>query len=323
MANPIPHSSNLPDGKNASLSILIVSYNTKALTIACIRSIYEQTECAFEIIVIDNGSVDGSLEEIEKEFGHQLTIVDNDRNLGFAKANNKAAEFANGTHILLLNPDTVVLDRAIDKLLEFALGNTDAGIWGGKTLFADGTLNPTSCWSFPSIWSLFCQLSGLNVLFRDTSVFNPEAMGGWSRDGERFVDVVSGCFFLISQADWNSLGGFNENYFMYGEEVDLCYRARKKSIGAMVSGNPTIIHYGGASERVRADKVVKVMKAKVSLAREHFSPLRRTLGLPMFMLMPHTRYYAYMLLSLVQPLKYKPEFQTWKEVRARKVEWSN
>jgi hypothetical protein len=258
------------------LTIVVVSYNTRAMTLACLDSIAAETRTtSYELIVVDNASTDGSPAAIA---AHPAVtrFVPLGRNIGFARANNLAARMARGGLLLLLNPDTVVLNGAIDRLVAFSRRRPEARIWGGRTLFADGTLNATSVFARLTLWNLFCRATGLTGLLPDSSFFNGEAMGGWQRDTEREVDIVTGCLFLIPTGLWHRLGGFDPVYFMYGEEVDLCLRAR--SLGARPAMTPeaTIIHYGGASETTREAKLVKVLAAKATLIRRHFpAPTRR------------------------------------------------
>ena len=146
-----------------SLSVLIASYNTREMTLACLRSISaEAGSDDFEVIVVDNGSADGSAAAVEAECP-AVKLIRSTENLGFARANNLAALRAAGSFILLLNSDTLVRDLAIDRLVAFANANPQAGIWGGRTVFADGSLNPKSCWRFMSLWSLFAQAVGLDA----------------------------------------------------------------------------------------------------------------------------------------------------------------
>lgn len=260
------------------LTIIVVSYNTKDLTLACLKSVYEQTKnVSFQLIVVDNDSSDGSAAAVAREFP-QVQLISLNRNIGFAGANNLAAQQANGRYILLLNPDTVVLDEAVERLVEFAQINPNAGIWGGRTLFGDGKLNPTSCWKSPTLWSLFCRALHLSAAFPRSVFFNPEAYGKWQRDTVKNVDIVTGCFFLIDRDLWNQLQGFDTAFFMYGEEADLCLRAKRKGFHPMITPAATIIHYGGASEKVRSDKLIKVLTAKVLLIKKHWHPLLSPLG---------------------------------------------
>ena len=265
------------DGFQPIVSILIVSYNTREMTLACISSAFEQTRSSFEIIVVDNASSDGSADAIENDFP-SVRLIRSRTNLGFAKANNLAAQTANGEFLLLLNPDTVVLDRAVDHLIMFASERSEAGIWGGRTIFADGTLNPTSCWRFMSLWSLFAAASGLTTLWRASFFLNPEGYGGWHRDCVREVDIVTGCLFLIRHDLWKRLQGFDENFFMYAEEADLCYRARKVGARPMMTPEATIIHYDGASERLLSAKLIKLLSGKVLFIKKHWPRWKSIVG---------------------------------------------
>jgi GT2 family glycosyltransferase len=303
------------------LSIIVVSYNTREMTLACVRSVFRETlDCLFEVIVVDNASSDGSVEALIDEFGGRIVLMPMTSNLGFAAGNNRATAQATGEFLLLLNPDTVVLDRAIDRLMAFADNHAGAGIWGGRTLFADGTLNPSSCWSRQSLWSLLSQAIGASSLFRHSCFFNPEGMGCWDRQGERSVDIVSGCFLLIRRELWEHLGGFREMFYMYGEEADLCLRARHLGIQPVVTSLATIVHHGGASETVRADKLVRLLKAKMLLIHEHFPRGTRHIGFMLLALWPWSRGLAFRVLSLFRPATL-PKYRLWHEVFNRRREW--
>jgi GT2 family glycosyltransferase len=250
------------------VSILVISYNTKEMTLDCLRSVAAQTAVPHEIIVVDNASPDGSAAAIGEAFPDVRVIASPD-NHGFAKGNNIAARYARGEYLLLLNPDTVVLDAAIDKLLAFAKRRPEAGIWGGRTLYGDGSLNPTNCFGLQTLWGLFCRTTGLALAFRASEWLNPEEYGVWDRSTEREVGYVSGCFFLIERAFWERLGGFDLTFVMYGEETDLCHRARMLGARPRMTPDATIIHYVGASSARRADRKALIMKSKVTLARRY------------------------------------------------------
>lgn len=303
------------------LSILIISYNTRDMTLECIRSVFEQTvRTTFEIIVLDNASSDGSAEAMLEEFGDRVRLVRSGENLGFAGGNNAAAEHASGDYLLLLNPDTVVLDGAIDTLVAYAVEHPQAGIWGGRTVFADGSLNPASCWSRQTLWSLTSQALGLSSIFRTSSLFNPEGMGGWDRSGEREVDIVSGCFLLISRELWRRLDGFHPDFFMYGEEADLCLRARTLGARPRVTARATIIHYGGASETVRADKLCRLLAAKTLLVDRHFAGLRRRVGKRLLAAWPLSRMVAHCLLAPIRSGSRRGA-EIWGQVWAERRLW--
>lgn len=297
-----------------SVSIVVVSYNTLEMTLACLRSIAAQTRLPHEIIVVDNASTDGSPEAIARHFPHVRLLAERE-NHGFARANNLATTAARGRYLLLLNPDTVVLNGAIDKLVAFAEARPEAMIWGGRTLYGDGSLNPTSCWRRMSLWGLAVQALGLNSIFRGNPVLNPEGYGGWPRDSEREVDIVTGCLLLIERETWARLGGFDPTFIMYGEEADLCLRARALGARPRISPTVEIIHYKGASETVRADKMVRLMRGKISLIDAHFHPLTRAPARALLGLWPLSR-------ALYAQLRRNDEARrSWAEVWGRRAEW--
>jgi GT2 family glycosyltransferase len=305
------------------VSIIIVSFNTKAMTLDCVASVLTETrQVSFELIVWDNASSDGSADALEEAYGDRIRLIRSQENLGFAAANNRAAEGAHGDFLLLLNPDTVVLDRAIDRLVDFAQQNPASEIWGGRTLFKDGRLNPSSCWGRQTLWSLFCQATGLSVAFKRITLFNSEGIGGWNREGVRKVDIVSGCFLLIRTDLWRQLAGFREAFFMYGEEADLCLRARHHcNARPMVSSAATIIHHGGASERVFADKVVRLLKAKRLLIEMHFSSVKQPIGKWLLFLWPVRRYVLHALLARMGRSASVDARAAWWDAVRRYKEW--
>jgi GT2 family glycosyltransferase len=307
---------------STKISIIIVNYNTAKLTINAINSFFlDLSQDADEVIVLDNASSDDSVQAIHDIFGDTIQLIASNVNLGFAVGNNLAVKQSKGDYLLLLNPDTLVFDQAINKLLAFAKLNPKAGIWGGRTLFADHSLNPASCWHQQTLWSLLCQALGLSSLFRRSSFFNLEGMGGWDRQGVREVDIVSGCFFLITKTLWQRLGGFHPDFFMYGEEADLCLRAKQLGANPMVTSDATIIHYGGASETIRSDKLVKLIKAKMLLIRRHFTPAAIFPGIVLLACWPLSRYAIHIIASLFGRSASTQAREVWGEVWRRRKEW--
>ncbi|MFG0329808.1 MAG: glycosyltransferase family 2 protein [Phycisphaerales bacterium] len=305
-----------------SLSILVVSYNTRDMTLACLRSVFDSIDLeSTEVIVLDNASSDGSADAIAAECP-DARLIRSETNLGFAGGNNRAASEARGEFLLLLNPDTVVLDDAIRRLLTFAEARPDAGIWGGRTIFADGSLNPASCWRRMTTWSLVCQAAGLTKLGPNFEWLNPEAYGGWRRDSEREVDIVSGCFFLIRRSLWEALGGFDEAFFMYGEEADLCLRARRRGAQPVVTPDATIVHYGGASERVRQDKVMRLYTAKAELVQRHFVGRSRSIGLILLKANILRRRVLWTVLALLRRDGAAENVQTFRELWRERRRWA-
>ncbi len=311
----------MSDQDAAELAIVIVSYNTCEMTLACLASVYAQTQTPFEVVVVDNASTDGSAEAIAREFP-QVTLVAETVNHGFAPAHDIAVPLISAPWLLLLNPDTVVLDGALDKLLDFAKRTPDAGIWGGRTVFADGTLNASSCWGRMTLWSTFCRTSGLSGLFPASPLMNSEAMGRWPRDTERDVDIVTGCLFLLKRATWDRLGGFDPAFVMYGEEVDLCMRAKAAGMQPRVTPDAVIVHYGAASDTVRPDKMVRLLRAKVELIKRHFPAHSRWLGRQLFRLWPLSRAVALGVAGrLTGRAGWREKAGEWRAVWGRRGEW--
>lgn len=304
-----------------SVSIIVVSYNTNDLTLACLRSIYDQAKSdAFEVLVVDNASQDDSYDNIRTDFPAVL-IERSETNLGFAAANNRAARNAAGRYLLLMNPDTVVLDHAVDRLVAFAAAHPAAGIWGGRTVHADGSLNPTSCFRQMTLWSMFTRAIGLGALFPHSDLFNRETYGGWQRDKVREVGFVTGCFLLIERGLWARLGGFDERYFMYSEEADLCLRARRLGAHPLFTPSATIIHYGGRSQAVVADRIKKQFTGRMTYAARHWTPPLRLLAALILKMHALVRMSAHRIRAGASGSG-QVEALTWKEVWRARREWA-
>ena len=221
--------------------------------------------------MLDNDSGDGTAEMVGAEFP-DVRLLALDENLGFAAGVNRAAEEARGEYVLLLNPDTVVHDGALDRLVDFARARPEHGLYGGRTLDPDGTVNPGSCWAQPSLWSLVCFATMLSTAFKGSRLFDPEAIGGWKRDTVREVGIVTGCLLLAPRALWRELGGFDTRFFMYGEDADLGMRAWAKGLRPAITPDAVITHEIGVSSASRPDKLVLLFRGKATLLRKHWSP---------------------------------------------------
>ena len=312
-----------PDrGAAPVVSILVISYNTRAMTLDCLASVVEETTVPHEVIVVDNDSPDGSAASIAEAFPH-LHLIASKENYGFAKGNNVAAGHARGKYILLLNPDTVVLDHAIDRIVAFAERTPEAKIWGGRTLHGDRSLNPGSVFGQVTLWALFCRASGLAVLFPRSSLFNSEDLGGWDRSDEREVPIVQGSFLLITRDLWETLGGFDLTYVMYGEEQDLCLRARRDH-GARPRMTPEaeIIHFHGASSR-RASREIMTLKGKATIVRRFLPRWQQPLGLWLLRIWPWSRMVSGKTLSRVTGRPRFAEAELWGEVWRARADWRN
>ena len=303
-----------------ALSILIVSYNTRETTLECLASLFAfPPKVSFETIVLDNASSDGSAAAIRAAWP-QVGLIEHPENSGFAAGNNIAARLANGRRILLLNPDTLLFAGSLDAMWDFAERTPTRGIWGGRTLFADHSLNPSSCWAQISLWSLFCSAFGLIWLFPGSALFNPEAYGNWQRDEERDVDIVTGCFLLIDHALWDRLGGFDTAFFMYAEEADLCLRARALGANPGISPAAEIIHLGGASETSMTEKLIRTTRGRITLIRKHWHPVAAMAGLLLYRIWAFSRMIGSRFVAGPRDEPGKAA-DKWRTVWQRRSEW--
>lgn len=255
------------------VSIIIVAWNVRNFLHDCLESIYEETKgIEFEVIYVDNASKDGSVEMVEKNFPKVKTIQ-NTRNKGFAVANNQAIEEAKGRYVLLLNSDTVILDDAIAKTIEFADAHPEAAVVGCKVLNPDKTLQPT-CFMFPSILNMLLSASYLYKLFPKSRFFGRERMTWWDRSDAREVDVVTGCYILIRKKAIEKVGIMDERFFIYTDETDWCYRFKKNGWKVLFVPEPEIIHYGGqTTKQMMREFKLQLFGSKLIFVELHRSKL--------------------------------------------------
>lgn len=303
-----------------TLTVILVSYSTRALTLTALKTLFQTTrETDFEVIVWDNDSADGSADAVAEAFP-DVRLIRSPDNLGFAKANNEAARLAKGAWLLLLNTDTEVHEGAVDALMAFAEAHPDHGIYGGRTVFPDGTLNIASCWNRMTPWSLFSRAVGLSRLFRRSEFFNPEGIGDWQRDTVREVDIVVGCLLLIRRELWQTLGGFDPTFWMYGEEADLCLRARAAGWRPAITPDATIMHLVGASSG-RADKAILVNQARATLIDRHWPKPWRPWGKAMLWLDAGLRHAKSQLFARLGGKPGGAEYEARSRIWAARAQW--
>lgn len=302
------------------LDIVIVSYNTAEYTKRAIESVYQQTkETTFNLIVVDNNSPDHSVELIQQNFP-DVHLIESKNNLGFAGGVNLGANVAHSDYILLLNPDTLILDRAIDKLMLFADQTPTANIWGGVTLNNDLSLNPNNARAQLSFETLLFRALGLSKLFRNSCFFNHDNYGCWDRKSVREVDVITGCFFLTTRSLWNTLEGLDDTFFMYAEEADYCIRAIQKGHQPIVTPHAKLIHHGGVSEANFSEKMIKLLKGKSELINKHIPKWKQPLY--KFLLLMHVinKNLSYTVVSLVKNDK-KVTLSEWRTILKQRHAW--
>jgi len=239
-----------------TLSIIIVNWNTRDITRNCLQSIREQvTGISFEVIVVDNASSDASIEMIRAEFPDVRLIV-NDDNLGFGRGSNQAMRAARGRYFLLLNSDTLVIDDSIQRLASFMDGDPRIGIAGWRLLFEDLTLQG-SCARFPSIKIAMVEDLMLYKFLSRRRQGEVLLNGYWAHDRTRDVDAVWGAAMLVRREVFDQTGGFDENIFMYGEDLEWCMRARDLGWRITFVHDCRIVHlnHKSAEKRFGDDRV--------------------------------------------------------------------
>lgn len=231
------------------LSIIIVSFNTREILTDCIKSVIKHTkDINYEIIVVENDSKDGSIEkikELEKQYP-QVKLVEAKANIGFGSANNLGAKTTQGEYLLLLNSDTLVYDNAIKESLDAVKNIPQCGTFSCKLLNADKSVQ-ASGGSFPTLGNVFAWqffIDDLPVVGKLIPSFHPQ-LSSYNRNQE--LDWITGAFMIIPKKVFDKVGGFDENIFMYTEEMELCYRLRKLGYKTVYHITPAIIHLGGAS----------------------------------------------------------------------------
>jgi len=229
--------------KTMKLSVVIICWNDLRVIRDCLRSIYEGTHATnFEVVVSDNGSVDGSVEFIRKHYP-AVRIVENQQNLGFARGNNTGIRASRGEYTLILNPDTIIHEGALDKLVEFADRHSEAGAFGCRVLNPDGTYQ-VSARLFPTVLRYWVSALGLSKL---SSFFIYEEYPRWHGDTERSIDWQSGCCVMFRGNLLKRLGGFDEQFFYHFEEVDLGRRVWTAGYPILFTPEAVITHLGGQS----------------------------------------------------------------------------
>ena len=245
------------------LSIIIVNWNSKDYLEKCIASILEaKSEVRFEIVVIDSGSFDGSCEMV-KQCYPQIKFIQSDTNIGFAKANNAAFKASSGSHILFLNPDTTVVGSAIDTMFSQMENMPSAGAIGCKLLNADGSVQTSCIQSFPTILNQLLNSDFLMGLFPKSRLWGMAPLFSAAK-GPAEVEVLSGACIMMRRSLFEQIGLFSNDYFMYAEDLDLCYKARQSGYKNYYIPNATIFHFGGGSTQRRpSDFAVVMMRASV------------------------------------------------------------
>jgi GT2 family glycosyltransferase len=283
------------------LSVVIICWNDLRVIPECLRSIYAGTHSIdFDVLVSDNGSTDGSVEFIRKNYPH-VRVLENGANLGFGKGNNVGIRASTADYILILNPDTIIHDGALDRLVHFAEEHPEAGAFGCRVLNSDGTYQ-TSARLFPTIRRYWVSALGLKKLANVSRVFLFEEYPGWSGDTERPIDWQSGCCVMFRGGLLRSLGGFDEQFFYHFEEVDLCRRVWSSGHPILFTPEAVITHLGGQSVgRFPVRFEIEKHRNRYRYFYKHFGPRAARQCRRLSIVKIRVRQLGYWLISLWKP----------------------
>ncbi len=248
--------------KNIDLSIIIVNFRTYELTKQTINSILSKKHSInYEIILVDNASNDNSIEKIEQGFKEKINknlvkIIKNDQNLGFSKANNIGIKIAKGEYILTLNSDTVIVEDCLDRCIEHIKKNSNIGALGCKVLLPDGKLDKPCKRGFPTPKASLFYMLKLDKLFPNKRKFGEYNLTYLSENDINEVDSLVGAFMIIPRTVIDEVGMFDEDFFMYGEDIDWCYRIKQVGYKIIYYPKSEIIHYKGSSAKKKRFKTI-------------------------------------------------------------------
>lgn len=260
------------------LSIIIVNYNVRYFLEQCLLSVYRSAcHFPFEVIVVDNQSADDSLAMLQRKFP-QVKVIANTDNVGFSKANNQAIREAAGDYVLLLNPDTVIPEDMLQKCADFLDAHPGAGGLGVKMYDGSGQFLPESKRGFPSPVAAFAKMSGLARLFPNSKTFGQYHLSYLSPDETHEVDVLSGACMFLRKQTLDKTGLLDEDYFMYGEDIDMSYRIQQAGYKNYYFAGTSIIHFKGESTKKGSLNYVRVFyNAMIIFANKHITGTRGAL----------------------------------------------
>lgn len=262
------------------LTVIIVNYNVKYFLEQCLHAVHKA--CAglnAEVIVVDNNSTDGSQSYLQHQFPW-VKFYWQQSNVGFGKANNRAIEHARGQKVLFLNPDTIVPEDCFVKCLKFFADHPDCGALGVRMIDGSGAYLQESKRGFPSPATSFFKMAGLAALFPKSKLFASYYAGHLSPQQNHAVQVLAGAFMMLSKKAVGVTGGFDEDFFMYGEDVDLSYRIKKAGMQNYFFADATILHFKGESTQKLSPAYTKhFYGAMLLFVQKHYSAQKATLFL--------------------------------------------
>lgn len=240
--------------KKPDLSIIILNYKTRDLLRECLKSVLksEKNDFSFETIVVDNASNDNSLAMVKKEFP-QVKLIQSKKNIGFSAGNNLAIPKALGRYLLFLNPDTIVSSETFRKMIVFMDAHPRVGAATCRVELPSGQLDQGCHRGFPTPWNAFTHFIGLEKIFKKSKFFSGYSLGYLSLDKTHEIESACGAFLIVRKKAGQEVGWWDEDYFWYGEDVDFCYRLKKKGWQIFYVVETKIIHHKGAASGIKKD----------------------------------------------------------------------
>ena len=259
------------------ISIIIVSFNNLSFTKNCLESIIKYSSgVSYEIIIIDNNSTE-NIEEVTNQFD-KIKLIKNESNKGFAFANNQGLKIAQGKYALILNNDTIFTENTLKTLFDYAEKRNEKAFYGCRLLNTDGSFQE-SVMNFPSVWNVFTDSFFLSKIFKNSKVFNKNAVSFSKQNDLVEVDVLKGAFIFGRLSDFLELDGFDERFYFYSEELDLCKRFKNNGGKVYYFPKTSIIHIGGAT--VKKDELFFYKNqaiARIQYFQKHFNGIEFLFG---------------------------------------------
>lgn len=267
--------------KSKDLAIAIINYNTKQLLDDCLKSVFaaDHPKGGIEVVVVDNNSTDDSLKMVKAKYP-QVKVIKNKTNLGFARANNQAVLDSSAKYFLFLNSDTVVKKYSFVKPLKYLRTHPKVGALTIKLFLKDGSLDYDNHRGFPTPWTAICKFSGLSDIFPNSTFFNNYHLGRKNLNRVHSIPVSAGSFLMMPSKLFRELGGWDDQYFFYGEDIDLCFRIGAAGYKIIYYPKTQTLHLRGASSGIRKENAnnassgkenrIKVARASIDAWRKFY-----------------------------------------------------
>jgi len=256
------------------VSIVIVTWNGKRYALECLESLRMlKSKLSLQVIVVDNASTDGTPEAIRRQYP-EVELAENSDNLGFAKGNNVGIAMSRGRYVCLLNSDVVVPPGCFETMVDYMDAHSDIGLLGPKMLSPDGGIGP-SVMKLPTVWNSLCCALGLHSVFKNSDFFGGYLMPNFPYDKIEDVEVLTGWFWMTPKPALDQVGGLDERFFMYGEDIDWCHRYLKAGWRVVFFPGAEALHYGAASSAQAPTRFyVEMRRANLQYFRKHYGRVR-------------------------------------------------